>query len=219
MYSIRDISHLINGVLLAAICAATCTQASSTVNITAGHINGIPCSSTPAHAYLSIPFALPPVGSLRFAPTVAFNASYPSTGLDAVTKPKSCIQFGHEFLEPAPWSEDCLYLNVWNPANVTSASKLPVKFWIHGGAGNAGGSANPLYDGCDLAGMGDQVVASTNYRLGALGFMAAEEVGIDGNMGLQDILLALSWVRDNIEAFGGDKVWNISLLRKTWHSV
>lgn len=59
--------------------------------------------------------------------------------------------------------------------------------------------------------MGDQVVVSANYRLGALGFMAAEEAGIHGNMAVQDVLLALSWVRDNNEAFGGDPVRDRSL--------
>jgi carboxylesterase type B len=207
--SIKTLQRLVFGLFLTTIHSTTIAEASPTVKIAPGIVNGISCSSTAANAYLSIPFALPPLGPLRFAPPVAYTGSYPSTGLNATTRPKSCVQFGNEFLEQPPWSEDCLYLSVWTPSNATSTSKLPVKFWIYGGADNAGGSANPLYDGCNLAGMGDQVVVSANYRLGALGFMAAEEAGINGNMGVQDTLLALRWVQDNIGAFGGDPVSEI----------
>ena len=79
-----------------------------------------------------------------------------------------------------------------------------MKVWIYGGGNGAGSISNPTYNGCNLA--ADSVVVSVNYRLGPLGFLGLQEYGIQGNMGIQDQLLALQWVQDNIEAFGGDPV-------------
>jgi carboxylesterase type B len=97
-----------------------------------------------------------------------------------------------------------LFLNIWTPANATSTSNLPVKFWVYGGLDTAGGISDPLYDGCNLA--TDAVVVSAAYRLGALGFMTLGSAGIEGNMAVQDLLTALQWVQDNISSFGGDPV-------------
>ncbi len=105
-------------------------------------------------------------------------------------------------------SEDCLYLNVWTPAK-SSEEKLPVMVFIHGGAFLRGASSQPLYNGSALAKKG-VIVVTLNYRLGALGFLThpklAEESpnNTSGNYGLLDQQAALRWVRDNIEAFGGD---------------
>lgn len=104
-------------------------------------------------------------------------------------------------------SEDCLYLNVWTPAHDTG-DRLPVFFFIHGGA-YMGGSSGQLYEGASLAATG-MVVVTLNYRLGILGFFAhpelsaESEAGVSGNYGLYDQILALKWVQDNIAAFGGD---------------
>lgn len=76
--------------------------------------------------------------------------------------------------------------------------------WIYGGGNDAGSISDALYNGCNLA--TDSIVVSINYRLGPLGYLALQNAGIAGNMGIQDILLGLQWVQDNIEAFGGDKV-------------
>jgi para-nitrobenzyl esterase len=106
----------------------------------------------------------------------------------------------------APFSEDCLTLNVWAPADAAGA---PVFFWIHGGALRAGSSKESLYDGTRLAQRGI-VVVSINYRLGVLGYLAHPELsaesplGVSGNYGLLDQIEALRWVNANIEAFGGD---------------
>ena len=107
-----------------------------------------------------------------------------------------------------PQSEDCLYLNVWTPAK-SSSEKLPVMFWIHGGAYVLGRGSAPLYDGKKLAEHG-VIVVSINYRLGALGFLALPQLteesghGSSGNYGLLDQQAALRWVQRNISAFGGD---------------
>jgi para-nitrobenzyl esterase len=102
-------------------------------------------------------------------------------------------------------AEDCLFLNVWRPAN-TSLTKLPVMVFIHGGAFVIGSGSSGLYDGAYLA--ADSVVVVTlNYRLGALGFLATNAVdgpAINGNFGLLDQRTALQWVQNNIAAFGGD---------------
>lgn len=105
-------------------------------------------------------------------------------------------------------SEDCLTLNIWSP-NRNPRVKLPVMVWIHGGAFRNGASAEPVFDGVDLAKHG-VVVVSFNYRLGWLGFLdlpalAQEHPGEPaGNYGLLDQIAALQWVKQNIAAFGGD---------------
>jgi carboxylesterase type B len=95
-----------------------------------------------------------------------------------------------------------LFLNVWAPARAEPNSKLPVKVWLYGGGNSGGGISNALYDACFAS--KDVIQVSVNYRLGPLGWLAFEKLGIKGNMGLQDQLLALRWVKENIAAFGGD---------------
>lgn len=99
-------------------------------------------------------------------------------------------------------AEDCLYLNVYAPQG---ARQLPVMVWIHGGGYQTGAGSN--FNPSTLAGEQQVVVVTVNYRLGALGFLAAsglEQGGAVGNYGLQDQQMALKWVRQNIAAFGGD---------------
>jgi para-nitrobenzyl esterase len=106
-------------------------------------------------------------------------------------------------------SEDCLRINVLTPA-VGDGKKRPVMFWIHGGAFRNGNAIeHDGYNGENLARFGDVVSCSVNHRLGPLGFCNLAGVGGDkfapsGNVGMLDIVAALEWVRDNIEAFGGD---------------
>jgi para-nitrobenzyl esterase len=108
---------------------------------------------------------------------------------------------------PLDTDEDCLTLNVWAPA--TTAPPRPVLVWIHGGGFLTGAGSLPIYNGRFLAGGGDVVVVTINYRLGALGFLAHPDLrdpesGAAGNWGLLDQIAALRWVRANIEALGGD---------------
>jgi para-nitrobenzyl esterase len=117
--------------------------------------------------------------------------------------------------DDCPQSEDCLFLNVWTP-QASSAKKRPVMFYIHGGAYNTGSGSDPLYDGTNLALRGDVVVVTVNHRLNALGYFygarlerlanrgQAGFLHYSGNVGQMDLHLALTWVRDNIAAFGGD---------------
>jgi para-nitrobenzyl esterase len=107
----------------------------------------------------------------------------------------------------AQTSEDCLNLNVWTPA--TDGAKRPVLVWFHGG-GFSGWSVNsPLYDGANLAKRGDVVVVTVNHRLNSFGYLYLAEPGGErfadsGNAGMLDLVLALQWIRDNIEGLGGD---------------
>jgi para-nitrobenzyl esterase len=190
----------------------------SLASTTAGRVEGR--VENGIHVFRGIPFAEPPVGSLRFK---APQPRQPWTGVLDATR------FGpwaHQDLSaiarqwwpslPQPGmgqgldgeaSEDCLTLNVWTPA--LDGRKRPVMVWIHGGAFVAGASSRPTTEGAILARCGDVVVVTVNYRLGALGFLELDEIGGDdyalsGNAGLLDQILALEWVRDNAAAFGGD---------------
>jgi para-nitrobenzyl esterase len=108
----------------------------------------------------------------------------------------------------APYNEDCLYLNVWAPADAKN-KKLPVLYWIHGGGYTMGAASQPVYDGEPLARLGC-VVVSINYRLGPFGFLAHPELSkeskqnVSGNYGILDQIYGLEWVKQNIASFGGD---------------
>jgi len=108
----------------------------------------------------------------------------------------------------ADTSEDCLYLNIWAPAEA-SDEPHPVMVWIHGGGYESGAGSQGLYDGANLARKG-VVVVTINYRLGALGYLAhpalsrESKQGVSGNYGVLDQIQSLKWVQENIKAFGGD---------------
>ena len=153
----------------------------------------------------ALPYARPPVGELRWKapqdppvwPGVLQNTEFCSM----------CPQIDYLGTQAVVGSEDCLYLNIWRPR--TPQRNLPVFFWIHGGAFILG-SADP-YSGAVLAGRHDLVVVTINYRLGPLGWfrhpaLRSGQGSLDnsGNFANLDMLKALAWVRDNIEAFGGD---------------
>jgi para-nitrobenzyl esterase len=169
-----------------------------------------------SRAFLGIPFAAPPVGSLRWrppAPVVPWEGV-----LDATSFAGACPQLPALVGSPSE-NEDCLYLNVWTPEPAPRRLR-PVMVWIHGGSNVSGSAADVvpfpgfegfLYDGSVLAGEHDVVVVSMNYRLGVFGFFGhADLAGEDpdfphgGNQGLLDQQAALAWVRDNVAAFGGD---------------
>jgi para-nitrobenzyl esterase len=155
-----------------------------------------------------MPYAAPPTGANRWRPP---QPREPYDGpLDATAPGGSCAQdVGSSTARfttiPTP-EDDCLTLNVWAP---DGAEGLPVMFWIHGGGLRAGSAHQPYYVGDDLASEG-VVVVSANYRLGAFGFLATDELadesndGSYGNYGVADQAAALEWVQNNIAAFGGD---------------
>jgi para-nitrobenzyl esterase len=170
----------------------------------AGLVSGIAGRDPSITAFKGIPYAEPPVGELRW------TAPRPKASWTGV---RSAAEFGsgcaQTFASASfPKSEDCLYLNIWTPAQSGSAA-LPVMVWIHGGGLVVGSTSEPLYDGEELAKKG-VVVVTINYRLSIFGFFAHPELGKEsthdasGNYGFLDQIAALQWVKRNIAAFGGD---------------
>ncbi len=159
--------------------------------------------------FRGVPYAAPPVGRLRWrAPEPpAMRAS----ALDAEYFGRACIQppglSAANGGEPGATSEDCLTLNIWS-SSLGASAKLPVFVWIHGGAFIFGAGNLDVYNGASLASRG-AVVVTLNYRLGQLGFFAHPALERESprgpvNFGLLDQIQALTWIQQNIAAFGGD---------------
>ncbi|MEQ8267096.1 MAG: carboxylesterase family protein [Parvibaculum sp.] len=176
------------------------------VEIAPGRIRGTPRDGNGVLSFKGIPYAAPPVGPLRWRPPqpvapwsgVRPAESYGNTGFGT---PIPAL----EFLAKTA-SEDCLVLNVWTAAT-DAAERRPVMLWIHGGGFEFGASFLMGTDGPRLAEAG-AVLVSIHYRMGVFGFLAHEELDAEGtpsgNFGLQDMIAALRWVRENITRFGGD---------------
>lgn len=210
---VRNIAALFVGLPLAVgstLVSGTSDQSlagESVVQIDTGMIKG--AVSGDVLSFKGIPYATPPLGKLRWREPQPVK---PWTGVrKAIAYGNDCIQKpvpGDPAAISSTTSENCLVLNVWQPANNPSHKKLPVLVWIHGGGFLNGSAAASIYDGSAFARQG-LVVVSFNYRLGRLGFFAhpaltAAKKGRLGNYGLLDQLAALSWVQRNVAAFGGD---------------
>ena len=181
------------------------------VSLDDGDMEGDSIDST--RFFLGMPYAAAPTGDLRWRapqPSPGWTGTRKATTYGARCAQRPSSAYGNDKNE----SEDCLFMNVWAPEKPAS-DKLPVMVWIHGGDHVSGSASDPmpdgsggqLYDGAKLAAKG-VVVASFNYRLGALGFFPhadqQNEDGIYGNQGLWDQVAALKWIKKNIKAFGGD---------------
>ncbi len=181
-----------------------------------GRVRGLPGNDPRVTVFKGIPYAVPPVGDLRWTapkPAGKWNGT-----LDAYRFAPISIQdrpgvgddiYCREWhVDPdIPMDEDCLYLNVWTPA-CAADEKLPVLVWYFGGAFQWGYTAEMEFNGERLARRGI-IVVSINYRLGVFGFLAHPELtsqdpGNPSNFGLLDHQEGLRWVYENIEAFGGD---------------
>ena len=162
------------------------------------------------HAFKGVPFAAPPTGALRWK---APQPVQPWQGVRQAGKfgPRAMQLplFSDMVFRSDGVSEDCLYLNVWTPAKAPRGGKLPVLVYFYGGGFAAGDGSEPRYDGASMARQGI-VAVTVNYRLNVFGFLAHPELTAEsphqasGNYGLMDQSAALSWVRRNIAAFGGD---------------
>jgi para-nitrobenzyl esterase len=174
-----------------------------------GAVQGITLASG-VRTFRGIPYAAAPVRENRWrAPQPVENW----TGVRPADRfADQCMQarvFGDMMFRNAGMSEDCLYVNVWTPANATPSSALPVLFYIYGGGWVAGDGSEPRYDGESMAKRGI-VVVTLSHRLGIFGYFAHPELTAEsphhasGNYGSLDQAAALRWVRDDIAAFGGD---------------
>tara|TARA_A100001015_G_scaffold8255_1_gene10139 strand:+ start:136 stop:1983 length:1848 start_codon:yes stop_codon:yes gene_type:complete len=183
-------------------------------NVIGATVQGINC-------FYNIPYAAPPVGSLRYMPPTKHPGWRGSQALlcnvwerreavqdltggtqgegvpfDRSVDPKD---FSDDNL-PTWMSEDCLYLQVYSPAN---AKNLPVLYWIHGGGFTIGTGCSPQYHGLPQAKQGNCVIVSINYRLNGFGFLHLPGQ-VSSNLGLQDQIFGLKWVQEEIQNFGGD---------------
>jgi para-nitrobenzyl esterase len=187
----------------AAPAVAQIAQADVTGGTVAGTVvNGV-------SEFKGIPFAAPPLGSLRWKAPQPVKPSWSGVRQTVAFAP-ACMQDPAMANRQAPGvslSEDCLYLNVWTSAG-TSSERRPVIAWIYGGGFTGGMTSAPLYDGAHFAEKG-VVFVSIAYRVGALGFLATPELSREsghgsGNYGLLDQIAGLKWIRRNIARFGGD---------------
>ena len=197
--------------VLVALCASR-ALADDQVKTQSGVVEGVAASSPGVRVFRGIPFAVPPVGALRW------KAPQPVKPWKGVRK---ATEFGPRCMQAPiysdmifrdragmPMSEDCLYLNVWTPAK-SAKDGLAVMVWFYGGGFQAGSSSEPRYDGENFAAKGI-IVVSVNYRLGIFGFLSHPELTKEsrehasGDYGLMDQIAGLRWVKKNIAAFGGD---------------
>lgn len=174
-----------------------------------GALEGIRCGNSAVTVFRGIPFAKPPVGQLRWRePQPAEPWSGVRKAYEWGSRPMQFDFPNPEDPYPGDMSEDCLYLNIWTPAN-SPDEKLPVLFWINGGAFRVGSGHMPTYDGEGFAKQG-VILVSINYRIGLFGFLCHKELsaesehGVSGNYAIFDQIAALKWCRRNISAFGGD---------------
>ena len=178
-----------------------------------GRVQGVPGNDPRISVFKGMPFAAPPVGKNRWKapqPVKDWEGVYQADrfrGRCPQAQPDDFYLFncGEPFEEA---DEDCLYLNVWTPAE-SPEEKLPVFLWIHGGANVMGWGHFPFVDGEGFAKRG-VIFVSFNWRVNVFGWLTHPELDMEnerhvsGNYGVLDQIAALRWVRRNIAAFGGD---------------
>ena len=180
-----------------------------TINSSSGEVTGK--RNNNVIVYEDIPYAKPPIGNLRWKAPRAINSNeriVPKDNNFCVQRPSNLggVDSDNFFVG----SEDCLYLDIFKPINKDSQKKFPVMFWIHGGGNTSG--LKDLYDFSKMVKKHDVIVVRINYRLGHLGWFTHPAIqnfqfGDDksSNFGTLDIIMALKWINQNINLFGGDK--------------
>jgi len=199
-------------ILFASCSAALAESAPPRVTLASGVLvgKGLEQDGVALHSFQGVPYAAPPVGERRW------RAPEPVEAWEGLREAQQfgprCIQrplySDMDFHRADGMSEDCLYLNIWKPAE-SGEKPLPVLVYFYGGGFLAGDGSEPRYDGASLAARG-LLTVTVNYRLDVFGFLALPELAGEsehnatGNYGLLDQWAALRWVRDNIKQFGGD---------------
>lgn len=205
-------------IILSVLALSACAGQKTTpvLHVEGGDIQGVMAEKEGVHVYKGIPYAAPPIGENRW------KAPQPVVPWEGV---RLCDSFGHPafqaahypggyttewgYGDEAPYSEDCLYLNVYTKAPGQTGKKLPVAVWIFGGGLREGWGSEPEFDGQEWAAK-DVVLVTFNYRVGPFGFFAHPELSAEdpdhatGNWGTLDQIAVLKWVKNNIAQFGGD---------------
>lgn len=193
-----------------------CSKECPVLTVEGGQIQGVPADISGVYVFRGIPYAAPPIHELRW------KAPQPVVPWEGI---RLCDKFGRPgfqhtqfrggyytewgYGDESPYSEDCLYLNVWTRRPGCVDANLPVILWIHGGGCREGFGSEPEFDGQEFAAK-DVVLVSINYRLGVFGFLAHPELSAESghnasaNYGILDQIQSLKWVRDNIAQFGGN---------------
>ncbi|KAL5640422.1 hypothetical protein ACGC1H_007617 [Rhizoctonia solani] len=199
---VRDSSTLSNGLL---------------VDTEAGKVQGFYNNTAQTvRAFLGVPFAAAPTGSLRFLPPQ--KREHSSDVIKATSWPPSCPgQYTNDtiiysllpYFPIAGFSEDCLSINVWTPSvsRLKQGKLLPVNIYIYGGSFEQGGTSIPTYEATDLVANHDVVSVAINYRVSIFGNPNSPYLASKGgalNVGLLDQRFAIEWIQRNIAAFGGD---------------
>jgi para-nitrobenzyl esterase len=204
--------------IFTALALASCSDSNPVLTIEGGKVIGVQTPTKGIIAYKGLPFAAPPVGDLRWKepqPVVPWEGvkkadTYGDAASQTTWDPESF--YGREWRASGsvPFTENCLYLNVWTPAAGKTGKKLPVAMWIHGGGYREGFAYEPEMDGGEDWASRGVILVQVTYRLGSMGFfshplLSAESPhGVSGNYGLFDQVAALKWIKNNIEQFGGD---------------
>ena len=202
--------------LATAILLIGCAKENPILTIEGGQVQGVEADIEGVYVYRGIPYAAPPIKNLRWKapqPVIPWEGvliadRFGHPGYQAVHYPGGyTTEWGYG--DEAPYSEDCLYLNVWTKYPGQTDKKLPVALWIHGGGYREGWGSEPEFDAQEWAAK-DVVLVSINYRLGVFGFLAHPELsaespnGVSGNYGILDQIESLKWIKKNIAQFGGD---------------
>ena len=210
----KKVCYLLLGLVLAS--CGTKVKECPVLTVEGGQIQGVAAELEDVFVFRGIPYAAAPIRELRW------KEPQPVTPWEGV---KLCDRFGNPsyqhiqykggyytewgYGDEAPFSEDCLYANVWTKKPGQTDAKLPVALWIHGGGYREGFGTEPEFDAQEWAAK-DVVLVSINYRLGVYGFLthpelsAESEHGVSGNYGILDQIQALKWIHENIAQFGGD---------------
>ncbi|KAJ7750701.1 extracellular triacylglycerol lipase precursor [Mycena maculata] len=195
--------------LLTSLARFVCINGSPTIELGRTMLVGLDIATFQQDLFAGIPFAEPPLGSLRLKPPVLKTSLYPGTFNATVFSP-ACLQTD---LPLSAISEDCLTINVLRPTGTPTDAKLPVMFWTYGGGFTDG--LSEIYNGSGIVAQSvlrgtPLIYVNFNYRLGPLGFPQGQEANNLGalNLALKDQIAALQWVQSNIGTFGGnpDKV-------------
>jgi para-nitrobenzyl esterase len=202
--------------LLFSLAYYNCQAGNPVLTIEGGQVQGVKADNEGVYVYRGIPYAAPPIKGLRWKvpqPVVPWQGvkiadKFGHPGYQSVHYPGGyTTEWGYG--DESPYSEDCLYLNVWTKTSGETNKKLPVALWIHGGGYREGWGSEPEFDGQEWASK-DVVIVSINYRLGVFGFLTHPELSqespnhVSGNYGILDQIESLKWIKKNIAQFGGD---------------